>query len=472
MTDGPRSMWRSRFVPAGLGFGLLLACSGDDPSAGTVEAPPRQVEAPSGDASQVLFGDLHVHTTYSIDAFLYALPIFSGEGAHPPADACDFARHCSQLDFFSINDHAEGLTPERWGRTVESIRECNGRAPSAENPDLVAFTRLGMDAGGKPRPTTHYGHKNVVFAGDPADDELPPVPSTPPRPESSSTPALPNVALAGFALIDLRPGVGVLRTSSGWIDEPRLTLVCPPASIRARASGGLPRECADTPRAVREARPVGARRARDPARHLTWGCARRRPGFSSGQAARGGSARPRAPTPGRGHTRATATPRPTVPARARVRPDGWRAPERSSVPSPDDFLPCCWRAGEIMRERCGDLEARGVRGARVARGPAPRVGGWRTVAPSRLPGYAGRRLARLRPVPRLLQARSHDPGRRERAVLARAGSPRLGVGSAGRTRVREGGRRPRSSCAGDSSLRATTTTRVLAPATSRCIAGG
>src|SRR4030095_9837255 len=44
---------------------------------------------------QVLFGDLHVHTTFSADAFILSLPVAVGEGAHPPADACDFARFCS-----------------------------------------------------------------------------------------------------------------------------------------------------------------------------------------------------------------------------------------------------------------------------------------------------------------------------------------------------------------------------------------
>lgn len=124
-----------------------------------------------GDAKQILFGDLHVHTTYSFDAFLLSLPMMGGEGTHPPADACDFARYCSGLDFWSINDHAEALTPDDWRDTVDTIRKCNAVAGDPENPDIVAYlgwewTQVGTI------PQNHYGHKNVVLR-DLEDGKIP-----------------------------------------------------------------------------------------------------------------------------------------------------------------------------------------------------------------------------------------------------------------------------------------------------------
>ncbi len=119
---------------------------------------------------QILFGDLHVHTTYSTDAFMWSLPVFGGEGSHPLADACDFARYCSAIDFWSINDHAEASTPDRWAETKESIRQCNAVAGDPANPDMVAFMGFEWSQVGR-TPLEHFGHKNVIFKGL-SDDEL------------------------------------------------------------------------------------------------------------------------------------------------------------------------------------------------------------------------------------------------------------------------------------------------------------
>lgn len=118
----------------------------------------------AGGDERVLFGDLHVHTTYSTDAFVWSLPIFGGEGVYPLADACDFARYCAQVDFFAATDHAEAMTPARWAQTRDSVRQCNAVAGDAANPDLVAFVGFEWSQVGR-TPAEHYGHKNVIFPG-------------------------------------------------------------------------------------------------------------------------------------------------------------------------------------------------------------------------------------------------------------------------------------------------------------------
>ena len=137
-----------------LSWGLL----GEHEGPGQVTATPVPDAVPG---RQILFGDLHVHTTFSTDAFASSLPLMQGSGAHPPADACDYARFCSGLDFWSINDHAENLTPRHWAETVDSIRQCNA-VTTPEAPDVVAFlgwewTQVGQT------PERHYGHKNVIL---------------------------------------------------------------------------------------------------------------------------------------------------------------------------------------------------------------------------------------------------------------------------------------------------------------------
>ncbi|MFQ5416473.1 MAG: DUF3604 domain-containing protein, partial [Myxococcota bacterium] len=192
---------------------LAVAGSGmlaDGPDAGTIEA--RAVDAVVvaeraerirdagisvgvAQPKQILFGDLHVHTTFSFDAFQLSLPMAGGDGAHPVADACDYARHCSALDFWSINDHAIALTPQRWSETVDAIRQCNDVGGNALDPDTVAYlgwewTQVGWV------PEEHYGHKNVILR-DLDDDEIParPItaglpPGTPPLAETTPSPLL------------------------------------------------------------------------------------------------------------------------------------------------------------------------------------------------------------------------------------------------------------------------------------------
>ena len=92
---------------------------------------------------QILFGDTHVHSTYSSDAFLWSLPLNNGEGPHPISDACDYARFCSALDFWVISDHAEAATPMKWMETKKAIRDCNAVNENKTVPDLISF--VGFD---------------------------------------------------------------------------------------------------------------------------------------------------------------------------------------------------------------------------------------------------------------------------------------------------------------------------------------
>ncbi len=155
---------------------------GVEHDAGTVEgaAVPSEVIAarqnsedafaPTTSGKHILFGDLHVHTTFSTDAFVMALPLLGGSGVHPIADACDFARYCSALDFWAVTDHAESITPLRWQRTKEAIRSCQAKAGDQTNPDLVSFVGFEWTQVGR-TPATHFGHKNVIFR-DLEDDKI------------------------------------------------------------------------------------------------------------------------------------------------------------------------------------------------------------------------------------------------------------------------------------------------------------
>jgi hypothetical protein len=188
-------------------------------------------------AKQILFGDFHVHTTFSFDAFLMNLPMSGGTGAHPPADACDFARFCSALDFWSINDHAEAMPPELWQKTIESVRQCNAVSGDQSNPDLVTY--LGWEwshIGTTPR--NHYGHKNVVLLGT-DDDEIPARPIGARNPTANARTIGPTtIERLGLAAINGDRGIAFNRLLNEVVSTP----LCPD-NIPVRK---LPVDCLET----------------------------------------------------------------------------------------------------------------------------------------------------------------------------------------------------------------------------------
>ena len=184
------------------------------------------------DGRQILFGDLHAHTTISFDAFMLNIPVMGGQGAAPPADACDFARHCAALDFWSINDHASNITEVDWDNTVEAIRQCNARAGDPADPDMVSF--LGWEwtqAGGTPE--THFGHKNVVLAH--TDDAR--IPTRPIAAQTGGTAANPPPTLAR-GLLALQ-GSRFRDLAARWTALSERE-VCPDGPVR-----DLPLDCAE-----------------------------------------------------------------------------------------------------------------------------------------------------------------------------------------------------------------------------------
>jgi len=186
------------------------------------------------DNKMILFGDFHVHTTYSVDAFLLGLPMLGGEGTHPPADACNFARFCSSLDFWSINDHAESLTQEDWQETIDSVRQCNDTGTQSGVQDTVAF--LGWEwtqEGGLGKP--HYGHKNIILKGI-SKDEVPLRPI-------ASTKSLGMTDLARYTLSAVRPTDRRLHDFMRFIDDSRIP-TCP-ENISVR---DLPLNCMEVAR--------------------------------------------------------------------------------------------------------------------------------------------------------------------------------------------------------------------------------
>ncbi|MBW2446853.1 MAG: DUF3604 domain-containing protein, partial [Deltaproteobacteria bacterium] len=341
---------------------FALACGPDAHWEDTIEGPQRDpaqraaaaeaqardyealVRAPAIKPKAILFGDLHVHSSYSWDGFLFTLPMVGGNGAHPPADACDFARHCANLDFFALTDHAETLLPEHWDASRESLRQCNALAGDEADPDLVAFTGFEWSQAGT-SAEEHWGHRCLVFRGG-EDGELPA------RPISSGAKRSIHGELGQMmsAVRWVQPGsFGAYTSFADYVDRLNARKVCP-EGVDTRELPLACEEVAPTPAELHEKldqwgfdvleiphgttwgtyTPVGS----DVARHLE-------PEVYDGT-------RMRLVEVMSGHGD-------SEPYRE-WRPVEFGEEGERVCPEPTvDFLPCCWQAGEIMRSRCGDL---------------------------------------------------------------------------------------------------------------------
>lgn len=201
---------------------------------GSYQPQPQSSQAgTAGGQETILFGDLHNHTNYSIDAYLFNTGVVKNSGVFTPADACDFARYCSALDFWSINDHAESLTPRVWADTVDSIRNCNAQAGDPANPDMVSFLGWEWSNSARDDIASHYGHKNVIFR----EWEEGQVPT---RPISSqpiyALAKFPPPLIGLFSLLDTVQGI----SDFGWYtNESRSTPACEDDVPVAR----LPNDC-------------------------------------------------------------------------------------------------------------------------------------------------------------------------------------------------------------------------------------
>jgi hypothetical protein len=358
-----------QYLPIAL-IALLTACGGEHLGPGEIEGPARDIAFAQETGSrvataaqklsqpvqtQILFGDLHTHTSFSPDALIMGMPMSGGEGARPPADACDYARYCSAVDFWGISDHAEGVTPQRWAETRESIRQCNAIASDPGYPDLVSF--LGWEwSHVAATADKHFGHKNVFFR-DTADDRVPARAIAAPREQLNKAP-MGRVAQIGLALMDWDNRDFYLNLQR-YYDEIGDTPICE----RGVNSRQLPQNCLEI--------------AHDPLELFSklddWGY--------------------EALVIPHGNTWGMNTPPETrwdkQLSNEYHRPDyqrlveiysghgnseqyrSWRAFRRDESgnpycppPSEDGFLPCCWRAGQLIQQRCEDPTSAAC-GARV-----------------------------------------------------------------------------------------------------------
>lgn len=125
-------------------------------------------------APNIYWGDFHVHTQFSIDAYVGGMT--QGRYAR---EAGQYALYCSKLDFYSVTDHSEMLTErDYWPEAIKAAQAINAigasRKDSRGDPSIVAFTGWEWTQQGP------WGHKNVIMKwDDPAKLPTSPIRSLP-----------------------------------------------------------------------------------------------------------------------------------------------------------------------------------------------------------------------------------------------------------------------------------------------------
>ena len=145
------------------GFAILLLFS---LASGSRAGEPNPWAEP---LERVYWGDLHVHTSYSVDAFISGM----APGRYVD-EAGQYALYCSRLDFYSVTDHAEMLTNTNYWpeaiRVAHNFSQIGASHPDANgDPSVVVFT------GWEWTNSFRYGHKNVILKYD-DPKKLPPSP--------------------------------------------------------------------------------------------------------------------------------------------------------------------------------------------------------------------------------------------------------------------------------------------------------
>ncbi|PLW69225.1 hypothetical protein C0039_09190 [Pseudohalioglobus lutimaris] len=234
------------------------------------------------------------------------------------------------------------LPPRRWAETRESIRECNAAAGDPANPDMVSF--LGWEwSQVNTDPRKHYGHKNVIFL-DTQEGRVPTRAIAAPRERLAQAP-MGRVTQVMMSLMDFENRDFYLGIQQ-YYDEIGETPICDPETD----SRALPADCLEV---AAEPRQLFAKLDQ-------WG-------FDSIVIPHGNSWGMNTPASTRfdkqlnsqqhdpqrqilfeiysGHGNAEEYRK-------------WRAAVKGAdgglvCPAPfDDYMPCCHRAGQIIRQRC------------------------------------------------------------------------------------------------------------------------